>query len=272
MSGSDATASLADGDVRREASATVRASLAQVIEVSFARCNRVVMCLALLLAVGLMVVVVWAELVYSAHEEDYCDEPLAEMLRLIFLIIIIQSLQKTIMRHCLCYDMAQDGPVEPCRVKLFRCLSLLAALVWPLVAGWMLMNSHDCSRQLQLAVAVIIGYYVTLVAVVIILPFLFISVMLCLIRRGVLALPRMPGAAPEGSLDQLPVIAFEPARFNDEPSGLPSCCAVCLDPFNQQKEIVQTPCGHVFHKRCLGGWMQVACTCPLCRSDVTGNA
>lgn len=118
----------------------------QVIEVSFARCNRVVMCLALLLAVGLMVVVVWsswqqnhqvrhsfyillyshrrevktcqeclctliwqglnldstcfntfdvvshgfiwfhsrllrAELVYSAHEEDYCDEPLAEMLR-----------------------------------------------------------------------------------------------------------------------------------------------------------------------------------------------
>eukprot|EP00913_Durusdinium_trenchii_P029485 g27638.t1 len=108
MSGSDATASLADGDVRREASATVRASLAQVIEVSFARCNRVVMCLALLLAVGLMVVVVWAELVYSAHEEDYCDEPLAEMLRLIFLIIIIQSLQKTIMRHCLCYDMAQE--------------------------------------------------------------------------------------------------------------------------------------------------------------------
>lgn len=28
--------------------------------------------------------------------------------RLIFLIIIIQSLQKTIMRHCLCYDMAQE--------------------------------------------------------------------------------------------------------------------------------------------------------------------
>lgn len=29
----------------------------------------------------------------------------------------------------------QDGPVEPCRVRLFRFLSLLAAVAWPVAAG-----------------------------------------------------------------------------------------------------------------------------------------
>lgn len=270
---SDATASFtSDAEVRQEASRTVRASLEQVIEVAFARCNRCVMCLAMLLAGGLLVVATWAELVYSGHEGDHCDQPLAMMLRLIFLIIIVQTMQRAITRHCLCYDMAQDGPVEPCRVRLFRFLSLLAAVAWPVAAGWMLMKSESCSSQLKLAVALIIGYYCALVAVVVVLPFIVISGLLCLIRRGLVALPRMPGAAPEGALDQLPEITFDASRFNDEPLGFPSACAVCLDPFNGQKVIVQTPCGHIFHKRCLGGWMQVARSCPLCRSDVAGEA
>ena len=29
----------------------------------------------------------------------------------------------------------QDGPVEPCRVRLFGFLSLLAAVAWPVAAG-----------------------------------------------------------------------------------------------------------------------------------------
>ena len=70
---------------------------------------------------------------------------------------------------------------------------------------------------------------------VFVLPVLVISVMLCLIRRGLLALPRMPGAAPEGALDALPAVVFEPTRFNDEPSGLSSSCAVCLEAFNARQ-------------------------------------
>ena len=46
----------------------------------------------------------------------------------------------------------------------------------PWTSGWMLMKSHDCSSQLKLAVALIIGYYCALVAVVVILPFVVISV------------------------------------------------------------------------------------------------
>ena len=43
--------------------------------------------------------------------------------------------------------------------------------------------------------------------------------------------------------------------------------AVSLE-IDRPEAIVQTPCGHVFHRRCLGGWMQVARSCPLCRADV----
>eukprot|EP00434_Breviolum_minutum_P027903 symbB.v1.2.024686.t1/scaffold2339.1/size83576/5 len=114
------------------------------------------------------------------------------MLRLIFLIVMVQCMHRAIMRHCLCYDMAQDGPVEPWRVRVFRCLLWLAAFAWPIAAGWMLMKSEHCDSQLKLAVELIIGYYCALVAVAIILPFSVFSVMLCLIRRGILALPRTP--------------------------------------------------------------------------------
>ncbi|CAJ1406300.1 unnamed protein product [Effrenium voratum] len=263
-------ASMLGEEVRRENSRTVRASLAQVVEVSLARWARVVMCLAMLLLAGLLVVLTWAELVYSGHEDDQCDQPLAAMLRLIFIIVMVQAMQKTIVRHCLCYDMAEDGPMEPLRVRLFRALALLAAMLWPVVAGWMLLRSHSCSADLKAAVAVILGYYAALVILVLLLPAFVLSVMLCLIRRGLVALPRMPGAAPEGTLEQLPVIDFDEARFNDAPSGLPSSCAVCLDAFNAQKVIVQTSCGHVFHRSCLGGWLQVARSCPLCRSEMAG--
>jgi hypothetical protein len=32
--------------------------------------------------------------------------------------------------------------------------------------------------------------------------------------------------------------------------------------------IVQTPCQHIFHKRCCHEWLQLARTCPVCRTDI----
>lgn len=37
---------------------------------------------------------------------------LTECLRLIFLIVMVQCMHRAIMRHCLCYDMAQESAVE----------------------------------------------------------------------------------------------------------------------------------------------------------------
>lgn len=57
----------------------------EVIEVSFARCYRCVWCMVLLLSVGLIAGLTWAQLVYIGHMDDACDQPLAAMLRTLHL-------------------------------------------------------------------------------------------------------------------------------------------------------------------------------------------
>merc|ERR1711869_159038 len=37
---------------------------------------------------------------------------------------------------------------------------------------------------------------------------------------------------------------------------------------NAEKAILRTPCDHYFHKDCLGEWLKLAKTCPICRSDL----
>jgi hypothetical protein len=80
-------------------------------------------------------------------------------------------------------------------------------------------------------------------------------------------------AARSGTLERLAVIEFEPDAFappdtsaeDVRPAG--ECCC-CTDHFDHEKEIVKTPCAHFFHKECLGDWLKLAKTCPLCRCDL----
>lgn len=264
------------GVPQREASRiAVQASLQEVIEASFnRRLGQIWLCATLVLLAGMFAVLIWSQAVYAEHRNDGCDQPLAFMLRLIFVIAMIQGLQRDIVRNCLCYDPMRDGPLEPLRVRLFRRISILAAIVWPVAATVMLCMVHDCSGQLELAIKVIVAYYVVLAFVLVIAPAFYLRVMLFLVRRGMVRLPRRPGAAPEDLIDSLPTVAYDPARFTDAgtPSSLPSACPVCLEAFEPGRSIKQTPCGHVFHTDCLGGWLQVARTCPLCRQDLTSDA
>ena len=40
-------------------------------------------------------------------------------------------------------------------------------------------------------------------------------------------------------------------------------CSVCMDE-TDKTEIESTPCGHVFHRRCLRSWWNHRYTCPFC--------
>ncbi|KAF2547051.1 hypothetical protein F2Q70_00019972 [Brassica cretica] len=45
-----------------------------------------------------------------------------------------------------------------------------------------------------------------------------------------------------------------------------SDCVVCLSKLHEGEELRKLECGHVFHKRCLEGWLHhLNFTCPLCR-------
>lgn len=252
----------------------VRSSLYAALEVSFERWGKVWLCAVILLVLGMFCVLIWSQWVYDAHREDQCDQPLALMLRLLYIIIAVHAFQREIIRHILCYNMVRDGPSEPCRVVLFRRMSLSATVLWPLAGGWMLMQAHNCTSELKMAVRVITAYYAVVAIVVVIAPACFITVMLFLIRRGYVRMPPNRNAAPEGFIEELPKVQFDPVLFDDNggPGCFPSQCAICLDAFDANRHISKTTCrpnAHAFHTDCLAGWLYLSRTCPLCRTDLT---
>lgn len=91
------------------------------------------------------------------------------------------------------------------------------------------------------------------------------TIMCILMQNGVL---RTKEGAPSGTLEKLQVVAFdEDAKlFKDNPE-----CSICLAVFSKNSEVRQCHCAHIFHGRCLGNWLKVNRTCPLCRSDVTST-
>merc|ERR1712113_1171173 len=80
-----------------------------------------------------------------------------------------------------------------------------------------------------------------------------------MVHRGMLHSDR---AAPRGALEKhTEVVSFIDASSEQE-------CCVCLEKYRDGAEIVRTKaCQHVFHKRCLQGWLNVNGNCPLCRHD-----
>lgn len=264
---------LEQGMTPQEASRlAVRASLQTALEASFSHCGRVWLCSSCLLVFGMLCLVCWSESVYNNHYTEYCDQPLAGMLRTLYVIVVVVCLQSEIIRCCLCYNAERDGPYPPCRVRLFKRASLLGTLGWPCVAAYMLFNSKNCSADLRMAVRAITIYYLVIALVVVVLPIISVSLMLCLIRRGLIRAPRSMDAAPDEFVDELPLLRYEADRFDDGPEGVYSAaCPICLDGFNERRPISCTPCGetgHAFHKNCLQGWLQCARTCPLCRTDI----
>lgn len=90
-----------------------------------------------------------------------------------------------------------------------------------------------------------------------------------LIERGWIANPK--GASQE-TIDKLEIVPYDASLFGVEedasdmrPGG--ECCC-CQENFGPKLAIVRTICGHYYHKECLGEWLKLAKSCPLCRCDV----
>ena len=44
-------------------------------------------------------------------------------------------------------------------------------------------------------------------------------------------------------------------------------CSICLEEREMRQQLARMGCGHFFHKTCLGQWIEITTTCPLCRTD-----
>jgi hypothetical protein len=79
------------------------------------------------------------------------------------------------------------------------------------------------------------------------------------------------GASPD-TIKNVETVAYDPALFAlpdqpDDGKPAPECC-ICTETFEEHKEIKRTTCQHYFHEECLGKWLRVSTTCPLCRNNL----
>ena len=45
-------------------------------------------------------------------------------------------------------------------------------------------------------------------------------------------------------------------------------CAICTEAFNDDDEVRELKCRHIFHTKCLKPWLEKKLECPMCRAEI----
>ncbi|KAK7260842.1 hypothetical protein RIF29_27140 [Crotalaria pallida] len=51
-------------------------------------------------------------------------------------------------------------------------------------------------------------------------------------------------------------------------TGEDAVCCICLGKYENNDELRELPCSHLFHKECIDKWLKINALCPLCKSEV----
>ncbi len=68
----------------------------------------------------------------------------------------------------------------------------------------------------------------------------------------------------ENELNRLKITRFKSTMVEKEDAS----CSICLADYNEGDSVVGLPCGHLFHKDCIGPWIETKHRCPLCRQPI----
>ena len=198
-----------------------------------------------------------------------CDKPIRVYVwGFIGLLCWFSWFQNLFIKHCLGFDPATSGPERPWRVQVYHVVWQLLNVGWNVLGLVWIVNSETCQKtapQMFESARVLVFLQLT-VYVLIALAMVALVWMVWAIRHG--HGPKT-NAAPEGFVDSLSVMEFDAALFDDD--RYPKECSICYDPFKSEqgeRAIVKTPCGHVYHKECIGNWLQSQRSCPICRTDM----
>ena len=55
-------------------------------------------------------------------------------------------------------------------------------------------------------------------------------------------------------------------------SGFLQVCCICLANYENNDELRELPCSHLFHKDCVDKWLKINALCPLCKSEAGETA
>ncbi|PPD81633.1 hypothetical protein GOBAR_DD21436 [Gossypium barbadense] len=84
--------------------------------------------------------------------------------------------------------------------------------------------------------------------------------------------PLPPQSSPTGGSTSTPSKSKEKFLFSHETESVGSdsdSCVICLDGFRQGQWCRSlVGCGHLFHRKCLDGWLIKVAACPICRTRV----
>ncbi|KAI5069780.1 hypothetical protein GOP47_0016081 [Adiantum capillus-veneris] len=74
------------------------------------------------------------------------------------------------------------------------------------------------------------------------------------------------GSAPASKdvVAALPTLNF----CKDAPEEEDACCVVCREVFESGEEVKELPCKHIYHSGCILPWLEMHCSCPLCRREL----
>merc|ERR1740129_2725667 len=74
-----------------------------------------------------------------------------------------------------------------------------------------------------------------------------------------------PPPANKKAIRQIPTVALCAEDLMDENNRE---CVICFEENVIGSKVARLPCGHVFHRECIEGWLNKHCTCPVCRYEL----
>jgi hypothetical protein len=192
--------------------------------------------------------------IWRKHGNKDCDERLADWLLVTLLLPLIWLVVE-------CFSCRRVRVL----VKLLELLALLIGLQ-------MFYQSKTCDTTNPELYKFVQQYLIVLTIVwvsFIVMPVFFVAIVIYGMMHG--WFDEINGASPD-TIKQVETVKYDPDLFNKEgesEAGLaPAECCVCTEVFDSQREIKRTKCQHYFHEECLGKWLRVSTTCPLCRNDI----
>jgi len=198
-------------------------------------------------------------LVYLQFGQGKCDQPLSTWL---LLALLFPAINSSISRA------QEDGPRPICK----QCLSWLVSIALVVLGCFWLGQCHSCQKDdpelygFVKAYIIFLGITWTCLLAV---PIAALIVVILGMQFG--WFEGRNGADPKTIL-MLETLSYDADLFSREgeveDGKYPSECCICCENFGPEMEIKRTPCNHCFHKECLGNWLKVTTSCPLCRNDL----
>lgn len=241
------------------------------------QCFSLTVCLLTPAMLGIMI---WMIAEYAKYRGEECDVPLQMWCKVVAVIVIFNltlnrpSRNGSVVVRLLCL-WEPDPTVSrrpPMRVRAYNFAVTCFIFGWNLFGLYLVVYSGSPDATKPPCAAVAPGLFAAVkVYVAVNLTFTvffyvnvagFQRVLGVLLHRGLLRTSR---AAPKGTLAS----RTEELGPSDEALKDQATCSICLEDHDSAASVLRIKaCGHVFHRQCLQGWLNVNRNCPICRRDL----